>query len=120
LEETVHDRAATMDVQRRRASEPITSFRPDRADHLDVLARKMARWVKDHADRIAERDPEMRLINRRADNWRGLLAIADEAGGEWPGRARKAAEASHNAEGDDASRLGLLLRGIRDAFAQKS
>jgi len=119
LPDTLHDRAVTIDLQRRRASETITSFRPDRADHLDVLARKMARWAKDHADRIAERDPEMRLINRRADNWRGLLAIADEAGGEWPGRARKAAEASHNAEGDDASRLELLLGDIRDAFAKE-
>jgi hypothetical protein len=61
----------------------------------------------------------MRLINRRADNWRCLLAIADEVGGEWPERARKAAEASHNAEGDDASRLELLLGDIRDAFAKE-
>jgi Protein of unknown function (DUF3631) len=119
LPDTLHDRAVTIDLQRRRASETITSFRPDRADHLDVLARKMARWAKDHADRIAERDPEMRLINRRADNWRCLLAIADEVGGEWPERARKAAEASHNAEGDDASRLELLLGDIQDAFAKK-
>src|SRR5262245_6308999 len=119
LPDTLHDRAVTIDLQRRRASETITSFRPDRADHLDVLARKMARWAKDHADRIAERDPEMRLINRRADNWRCLLAIADEVGGEWPERARKAVEASHNAEGDDASRLELLLGDIRDAFAKE-
>jgi Protein of unknown function (DUF3631) len=119
LPDTLHDRAVTIDLQRRRASETVTSFRPDRADHLDVLARKMARWVKDHADRIAERDPEMRLINRRADNWRYLLAIADEAGDGWPERARKAAEASHNAEGDDASRLELLLGDIRDAFAEE-
>src|SRR6516162_10055285 len=118
LPDTLHDRAVTIDLQRRRASETITSFRPDRADHLDVLARKMARWAKDHADRIAERDPEMRLINRRADNWRGLLAIADEAGGEWPGRARNAAEASHNAEGDNASRPELPLGDIREAFAK--
>src|SRR5215831_113217 len=119
LPDTLHDRAVTIDLQRRRASETITSFRPDRADHLDVLVRKMARWAKDHADRIAERDPEMHLINRRADNWRCLLAIADEVGGEWPERARKAAEASHNAEGDDASRLELLLADIRDAFAKE-
>jgi Protein of unknown function (DUF3631) len=119
LPDTLHDRAVTIDLQRRRASETITSFRPDRADHLDVLARKMARWAKDHAERIAERDPEMRLINRRADNWRCLLAIADEVGGEWPERAGNAAEASHNAEGDDASRLELLLGDIQDAFAKK-
>src|SRR5262245_18574230 len=121
LPDTLHDRAVTIDLQRRRASETITSFRPDRADHLDVLARKMARWAKDHADRVGEADPAMPdgILNRKADNLRPLLAIADEAGGEWPERARKAAEASHNAEGDDASRLELLLADIRDAFAKE-
>src|SRR5262249_45491358 len=107
LPDTLHDRAVIIDLQRRRASEPITSFRPDRADHLDVLARKMVRWAKDHTDRIAERDPEMRLINRRADNWRCLLAIADEAGGAGPEGAGNSAEASHNAGCGDAARLGL-------------
>jgi hypothetical protein len=121
LPDTLHDRAVTIDLQRRRASETITSFRPDRADHLDVLARKMARWAKDHADRVGEADPAMPdgILNRKADNLRPLLAIADAAGGEWPERARKAAEASHNAEGDDASRLELLLADIRDAFAKE-
>ena len=31
------------------------------------------------------------MVNRTADNWRLLLAIADRAGGEWPEKARKAA-----------------------------
>lgn len=121
LPDTLHDRAVIIGLQRRRASETITSFRPDRADHLDVLARKMARWAKDHAARVAEADPAMPdgIINRRADNLRPLLAIADTAGGEWPERARKAAEASHNAEDDDASRFELLLGDIRDAFAKE-
>jgi len=81
----------------------------------------MARWAKDHADRVGEADPAMPdgILNRKADNLRPLLAIADAAGGEWPERARKAAEASHNAEGDDAPRLELLLADIRDAFAKE-
>ena len=100
----------------------MTPFRPDRADHLDVLARKAARWAKDHADRIAERDPEMPdgIINREADNWRPLLAIAEEAGGEWSDRARMAAEAAHiAAAGDDASRLEVLLGDIRGIFTEQ-
>src|SRR5262245_34885677 len=57
-------------------------------------------------------DPNMPpgVINREADNWRPLLAIADEAGGEWPKRARKAAEAVHTI-GED--RLEQLLTDIR-------
>src|SRR5262249_14333819 len=58
---------------------------------------------------IGESDPAMPdgVINRMADNWRPLLAIAAAAKGEWPQRARKAAEASRGAEGDEASRLEL-------------
>src|SRR6516225_37191 len=115
LPDTLHDRSVTIDLQRRRPNETIQPFRPDRADHLDVLARKAARWAQDHADRIGESDPAMPdgVINRMADNWRPLLAIADAAKGEWPQRARKAAEASRGAEGDEASRLELLLADIR-------
>jgi putative DNA primase/helicase len=120
LPDTLHDRAVTVELQRRRANETITPFRPDRADHLDVLARKIARWVKDHADRIAERDPELKgIINREADNWRPLLAIADEAAGEWPKRGRAAAEASHTSDMDEGSRLELVLGDIRTVFAEQ-
>jgi len=120
LPDTLHDRAVTVELQRRRANETITPFRPDRADYLDVLARKTARWVKDHADRIAGRDPELPgIINREADNWRPLLAIAEEAGDEWGKRARAAAEASHSSEMDEGSRLELVLGDIRTIFAEK-
>jgi Protein of unknown function (DUF3631) len=117
LPDTLHDRAVTVDLKRRLTSEKVEPFRPDRADHLDVLARKAVRWANDNTERIATVDPVMPdgLVNRAADNWRPLLAIADVAGGEWPERACKAAEASRNAEGDDASRLEMLL-----AFADKA
>jgi hypothetical protein len=117
----LHDRAITIDLQRRRPNETIEPLRLDRANYLDVLACKAARWAQDHADRIAERDPEMPpgVINRAADNLRPLLAIADEAGGEWPERARKAAEMSRSAEGDEASQLELLLGDIRDIRDEK-
>jgi hypothetical protein len=112
----------TIDLKRRLPSEKVEPYRPDRAGHLDVLARKAARWANDHADRIATVDPAMPkgIVNRAADNWRPLLAIADVAEGEWPERARKAAEASRSAEGDDSSRLEILLGDIRDAFADKA
>ena len=120
LPDTLHDRAVTIDLKRKLATETVAPFRPDRADHLDLLARKAVRWAQDNAEAIATADPKMPdgIINREADNWRPLLAIADAAGGGWPERARKAAEAAHIAAGgDEASRLELLLADIRDAFA---
>jgi hypothetical protein len=122
LPDTLHDRAVVIDLKRRMPSETIEPFRPDRAGYLDVLARKAVRWAQDHADDVAAADPDMppSIINRRADNWRPLLAIADVAAGDWPDRARKAAMQSHiEAEDDDASRLELLLGDIRDVFTEK-
>jgi putative DNA primase/helicase len=123
LPDTLHDRAVVIDLKRRMPSETIEPFRPDRAGYLDMLAGKTVRWAQDHADDVAAADPDMPpgIINRRADNWRPLLAIADVAGGDWPDRARKAAMQSHiEAEDDDASRLELLLGDIRDVSAGES
>jgi putative DNA primase/helicase len=122
LPDTLHDRSVGIALKRRLRTEQIEPYRPDRADHLDVLARKAVRWAQDHADRIAERDPEMppRIINREADNWRCLLALADEAGREWPQRARAAALAAHAiGEDDEPSRLELLLGDIRYIFNEQ-
>ena len=120
LPDTLNDRSAHVELKRRLPSEQAEPFRPDRADHLDELARKAVRWTKDNAVRVGEADPEMPdgIINRAADNLRPLLAIADAAGGEWAQRARKAAEASRSADDHDASRLELLLGDIRDVFKE--
>src|SRR5262249_8887595 len=46
LPDTLHDRAVTVDLKRRLPSEKVDPFRPDRANNLDVLARKAARWPR--------------------------------------------------------------------------
>jgi putative DNA primase/helicase len=63
-------------------------------ERFKALGRKAARWSQDNLHRLAEARPDMDgLVNRIADNWRPLFAIADVAGGTWPGRSRKAAKA---------------------------
>jgi putative DNA primase/helicase len=58
------------------------------------LGRMAARWVSDNIKDLAATRPEMAgLVNRQADNWRPLFAIADVVGGEWALRARTAAKA---------------------------
>jgi putative DNA primase/helicase len=47
LPDTLEDRSVTCSMRRRKPSERVESFRSDRANHLHVLARKMARWVAD-------------------------------------------------------------------------
>src|SRR5262249_19416442 len=120
---TLADRSIITQLQRRPASEKITPLRIGRTGHLDELRRRMVRWVADHENHIAERDPSLpqELYNRGEDNWVPLLAIADEAGGEWPARGRQAALAAnaHAAVDDSASLIELLLRDIRDVFAEQ-
>jgi hypothetical protein len=121
LPDTLHDRSVVVGLKRRLPNEPITPFRPDRAGHLDILARQAARWGRDHADQLETMDPDMPsgIYNREADNWRPLLAIAQVADGHWPERTRKAVVESHDAAGDDESRITVLLADIRDIFAQR-
>ena len=113
---TLADRAVPIDLVRRKADEAIEPFRFDRVDHLAVLARKLMRWTKDNADAVAATEPEMPagLYNRAADNWRGLLAIATVAGGDWLARGHKAALQGAGADVDESSRLELLLGDVRD------
>jgi hypothetical protein len=122
LHSTLMDRAIIVDLQRRRAGEPIASLRIGKTGHLDDIARRMVRFIADNEERIAAMEPAMPggMINRAADNWLALLAIADVAGGAWPQRARKAAEAARIAASGDEDWLELLLADIRDAFGQEA
>ena len=97
------DRSVVVDLKRRTAAETVTEFRFDRTEALDELARKIARWAQDNVDVVGAADPAMPcgVINRAADNWRPLLAIADAAGGQWPDRARMACVAGNPDGGDD-------------------
>jgi putative DNA primase/helicase len=121
LPDTLADRAIVVNLERRLASEPIEPFRLDRTDHLDQLARQAARWARDNAEAVRAANPQMPpgVFNREADNLQPLLAIADVAGGEWPGRARAAAMAGRQLSEDEASLLELLIGDIRNIFTEK-
>jgi putative DNA primase/helicase len=116
LPSTLADRSVHIELSRRRSNERVESFRPDRAGHLDQLARQAARWARDNAIAVGAADPEMpeEVTNRARDNWRVLKAIATVAGGQWPGYIDEAAKAAQARVGQEASsRLELLLGDIR-------
>jgi hypothetical protein len=120
LHSTLLDRAIIINLVRRRGNEKIASLRIGKTGHLDNLARRIVRWVADHEEQLAAMEPAMPdgIINREADNWIPLLAIADAAGGKWPERGRKAAGAAHIAAGDD-DWLELVLGDIRTIFIDR-
>lgn len=93
LPETLADRSVQIRMRRARRSDHIAYLRPDRLDDLEFLRRRAWRWAEDHVEALSHRDPPLPpgLSHRAADNWRPLLAIADQAGGGWPEIAREAA-----------------------------
>ncbi len=121
LATTLHDRAIEIRMQRRRPDEAVERVRLDRIDAVcDAPRRQCARWAVDHFVALAEADPDVpaALDDRAQDNWRPLLAIADEAGGDWPRWAREAALALSGSTEVEDEELGVqVLADVRTVFA---
>ncbi len=122
LPDTLEDRAIVVPLRRRSKGETVKRFRVDQMDQFTQPQSKAARWVADNFGSIAHLDPTLpeELNDRAQDNWRPLIAIADQAGGHWPKTARAAAVAlsSEAAKGDDGMSAGvLLLRDIREVMS---
>ncbi len=120
--DTLRDRSVIIRLRRKRRGETVVRFRADRAEAFAEMQSKAARWALDHLANLKAADPEMptALNDRAADNWRILLAIADEAGGDWPRLTREAAQAL-SGDGiidDEAASAGaLILSDTRAIFA---
>ena len=89
---TLEDRALPVVLQRKAAAETVTKLRAQGARAaLHDLARKLARWAADRRRHLPADPPVPDAMgDREGDIAVPLLAIADDAGGEWPGRARLA------------------------------
>lgn len=89
---TLEDRAVPVVLQRKGAAETVVKLRADGARAaLRDLQRQLARWSADRGDRLST-DPAVpeAMGDREGDIAVPLLAIADDAGGPWPERARAA------------------------------
>jgi len=113
-------RSIFVQLERRRSDEPIEKFAHKDDPGLADLRARLFRWALDNADTLRDAKPVMPegFDNRRADNWRAQLAIAELAGEEWAEKARIAA-ANLDRE-SDASTIGVRLladiKRIRDEY----
>jgi putative DNA primase/helicase len=124
---TVEDRSIIIRMQRKAPGE---SFEPlpqsgKRAaalrSELQILAQKIKRWTTDNGQTLADLEPPVPggLRDRASDNWRPLLAIADQIGGHWPEQSRKAAtDVSGGFHSDNESAKVQLLLDIRTLFSK--
>jgi putative DNA primase/helicase len=118
LADTIEDRSIIIKMVRRRKDEPCERLR--HGTRFDDIPQKALKFVNDHTEVIRNSNPSPpdALHDRAADNWTPLLILADQAGGDWPAKARQAAVVLSG--GDDGESLGLngqLLADIRDVFA---
>jgi putative DNA primase/helicase len=86
-------RGIFIQLDRRRSDEAIDRFLHEDDPELGDLRRRLFRWSLDNADALRDAKPTMPegFINRRADNWRLQLAIAEQAGEDWAEKTRTAA-----------------------------
>jgi hypothetical protein len=114
---TIEDRSIIIRLRRRLAEETVDTLRVGATEHLEVLSRQAARWVIDNAVALSTSDPAMPkdIVNRQADNWRPLLAVADAAGGYWPEYAREIAAQMCRTSGG-ISIKEMLLNDLRKLF----
>jgi hypothetical protein len=125
LPSTLEDRSVPIVLQRKGSTEAVQKLRaPDARAALDVLARKLVRWAADRRRHLSL-DPLVpeAMGDREGDISVPLLAIADDAGGDWPKRGRDALLAlfgRRNSEEGDGDTSALLLTDVRSIFLEMS
>ena len=120
LPDTIIDRSIVVKMRRRAPGESVRSFRARlAAAEAAPLAERLGGWAQGATEELAKAWPDMPagLVDRPADVWAPLLAIADHAGGHWPARARDAAlKLNADRQRADTSLGVRLLADVRALF----
>ena len=112
-------RCVIVELRRRKKDEHIEKFAHKDDDELANLRSRLFRWSIDNVQALRAAKPSMpeTFDNRRGDNWRIMLAIADLASEDWGSKARIAATKLEGAS--DSSTIGVrLLADIKRVFDQ--
>jgi hypothetical protein len=117
LPDTIESRSIIIPMRRRAPDEEVAPFRRRKVEEgARVLRDALAEWAAVYGDELSEAEPVMPagVTDRACDIWEPLVAIGDLAGGEWPERARAAAQAvSSGRIAEDLSVGVRLLADIR-------
>jgi putative DNA primase/helicase len=118
LPTTLRNRSLRIALKRKRPDEKVAHLDGAALASLKQLGARVAIWTQQHHDRLAAANPAIpqAIINRAADNWAPLLAIAEAAGGHWPRLAREVAVKALADDRDEPSVGVALLSDIRTIF----
>lgn len=85
---------------------------------IDILRRKIRRWVTDNRGAVAACKPDLATLrNRQRDNWKPMIKIASVMGQEWANRMLNAAGLVPKR--DKATDRQKLLADIKEIFAEQ-
>ena len=118
LPTTLRDRSIRVPLKRKLRDERVAGLDPSRPGSTKRTPRPGSGRAAQYHNRLAAANPVMplALINRAADNFTPLLAIADAAGGRWPELARQMAVRNAALAGPDTSIGVMLLVDVRKIF----
>lgn len=123
LPDTILSRSVIVRMRRRAPGEAIEPFRQrEHGAQAAPLRERIEAWAAKVADAMQDARPAMPdgVVDRDADLWEPLLAVADAAGGDWPQRARAAAVALVSQSKQSTPSLGVrLLHDLRLVFGER-
>ncbi|MBK6471585.1 MAG: DUF3631 domain-containing protein [Betaproteobacteria bacterium] len=123
LPDTILSRSVIVRMRRRAPNEQVEPFR--RRVHEgagDAIRHRLEAWAIKVQPEIGDPWPEMPagIVDRSADVWEALLAVADAAGGAWPARGRVAAVSLVAESKGSTPSLGVrLLEDLRHVFGDR-
>jgi Protein of unknown function (DUF3631) len=110
LPDTILTRSVIVRMRRRRMDEQVESFRRRTAAPAgETIRRQIELWARTVPADIAWPEMPAEIQDRDADVWEPLLAVADFAGGDWPRRARRAAQALVEGAREAEPSFGIML-----------
>ncbi len=112
LPDTITTRSIVIKMRRRSATEQIEQYRVRvNEPQGHELRDRLALWAGSVGPAVGNAWPNLPegVVDRRAEAWEPLIAVADAAGGDWPERARVAAVADVASYRDRAPSLGVRL-----------
>lgn len=117
---TILTRAVTIHMRRRARTERVEPFEEQDAERLaEPLRDRLSTWIADTADALAAARPVMPagVVDRPAEVWRALLAVADAAGERWPDLGREACRHFVLTAAETPTFGTRLLADLRTVFA---
>jgi hypothetical protein len=118
LPDTILSRSVIIRMRRRHAGEKVEPFRRRIHENDGWRVRDMvAALAKSVSNAVSWPELPHQIVDRDADVWEPLIAVADLAGGEWPRRARQAGVLLIADAKEAEPSLGIrLLNDLQSAF----